>query len=81
MLTSFTAINSFSPNLASDGTTFALTFVSDAIPGAPRFRLIYELQSPSDAVIRFEIATPDSPLAFRPYVTGRARRTSAAPAR
>jgi hypothetical protein len=59
----------------------ALTFVSDAVPGAPRFRLIYEFHSSSDVAIRFEVATPDSPSAFKPYVTGRARRTTSAPAR
>jgi hypothetical protein len=58
-----------------------LTFVSDAVPGAPRFRLVYEFQSPSDVAIRFEIAAPGNPSAFKPYVTGRARRTSSAPAR
>jgi hypothetical protein len=58
-----------------------LTFVSDAVPGAPRFRLVYQFQSASDVTVTFEIATPDNPNAFKPYVTGRARRTSTAPAR
>jgi hypothetical protein len=58
-----------------------LTFVSDAIPGAPRFRLIYEFQSASEVAIRFEMAAPDSPDAFKPYVTGKARRTATAPGR
>jgi hypothetical protein len=58
-----------------------LTFLSDAVPGAPRFRLTYQFQSASEVSITFEIASPDSPAAFKPYVTGRARRTAAAPAR
>ena len=58
-----------------------LTFVSDAIPGAPRFRLTYQFQSASEASVAFEIATPDSLSAFKPYVTGRMRRIGAAPAR
>jgi hypothetical protein len=58
-----------------------LTFVSDAAPGAPRFRLVYAFQSASDVSIAFEIATPDNPDTFKTYVTGKARRTASAPAR
>ena len=58
-----------------------LTFLSDAIRGAPRFRLIYEFQSASDVNIRFEVATPDNPDAFKPYLTGKVRRAATAPAR
>jgi len=49
-------------------------FVSDPTPGAPRFRLSYGWSSPGPVVITFEIAPPDSPDAFKPYIRATARR-------
>jgi hypothetical protein len=51
-----------------------LTFLSDTVPGQPRFRLTYTFTSPADVTIGFEIAMPGSPESFTPYLTGKARR-------
>lgn len=51
-----------------------LTFLSDAAPATPRFRLSYT-QSDGDVLkIRFEIAPPGKPDAFKTYLEGNARR-------
>ena len=48
-------------------------FVSNPVPGTPRFRLTYA-KSTSDALaIKFEIAPPGSPDSFKTYVEGLAR--------
>jgi hypothetical protein len=52
----------------------SLTFLSDAEPGTPRFRLTY-VQTAQDALeIKFEIAPPGKPEEFRVYLVGKARR-------
>ena len=57
-----------------DGKT--LTFVSDAVAGAPRFRMVYRIQSPDRHVLDFEIAPPGAPDVFKLYVTGALTRTA-----
>jgi hypothetical protein len=44
-------------------------------PG-PRFRLTYRELEPGRVEVSFEMAPPDRPDAFAPYLTGRARRTA-----
>ena len=51
-----------------------LTLVSDRTPGAPRFRLAYRAAAGGALGIRFEIAQPDRPDAFAPYLEGTAHR-------
>jgi len=50
------------------------TFVSDPDPKGPRFRLTYTMAAGGVLVGAFEIATPDAPEAFKPYLSWRARR-------
>ncbi len=52
----------------------AVVLVSDAAPGEPRFRLSYRPRPGGRLAIRFEIAPPGQPGAFRTYVEGSARR-------
>ena len=59
---------------SADGKT--LTFVSDVIPGAPRFRMVYKIQSADSHVLDFEIAPPGAPDAFKLYVSGALKRTA-----
>jgi hypothetical protein len=51
-----------------------LTFLSGAIPSAPRFRLTYTKKDDDSVVIKFEIAPPGMPEGFKPYLEGKARR-------
>ncbi len=53
-----------------------LSFVSDITAGQPRYRLTYTLTTPDDVVIGFEIAAPGMPDAFKPYLTGKAKRNA-----
>lgn len=55
----------------------AVTFVSDAASGAPRFRLGYQLRADGVLAGRFEIAPPDTPETFTPYLMWTARRKDA----
>lgn len=58
--------------LAVDGTR--ITFLSEAAPSTPGFRLIYT-KLPGDAVgITFEVAPPGGPGVFKTYLTGKAVR-------
>jgi len=57
---------------SADGKT--LTFVSDAQPGAPRFRMTYRIQTADQHALEFAIAPPGSPDAFTPYVSGSLKR-------
>jgi hypothetical protein len=52
-------------------------FTSDATAGAPRFRLTYKLEG---SVLKgtFEIAGPDAPDAFKPYLSWESRKAGAA---
>ena len=49
-------------------------FVSDAITGAPRFRLSYKLQGADVLKGEFEIAPPNAPDAFKPYLNWESRK-------
>lgn len=48
-------------------------FLSDEVPGSPRFRLSYQLGGEGTLAIRFEIAPPGTTV-FKTYVEGSARR-------
>ena len=51
------------------------TFLSEATPGVPRYRLSY-IGNRLDAVnIRFEVAPPDKPEQFQTYIEASAKRT------
>ena len=49
-------------------------FVSVPSPGAPRFRLTYDWSGANGVNITFEIAPPNSPDAFHPYIRATAHR-------
>jgi hypothetical protein len=51
-----------------------LTFLSDAVPPAPRFRLSYTKGADDSMGIKFEIAPPGTPEVFKTYLEGNARR-------
>jgi len=52
----------------------AVIFVSDVIPGAPRFRLTNTKQGTDSIKISFEFAPPGQPEAFNRYIDAVARR-------
>ncbi len=54
-----------------------LTFLSDAVPAAPRFRLSYTKDQDDSMRIKFEIAPPGKPGGFKTYLEGNARRQTA----
>ena len=62
----------YSAAWAADGNT--LTFVSKAGPG-PQFRLIYKKVDADTLTVSFEMAPPGQAGAFKPYTSGRIRRT------
>jgi hypothetical protein len=43
-------------------------FVSQAAQGQPRFRLTYSVTSPSALSLRFELAAPNAPEQWKPYI-------------
>ena len=49
-----------------------LVFLSDVVPGAPRFKLTYAWtgEAPKQVAVGFEIAPPGSPETFKPYLSG-----------
>jgi hypothetical protein len=51
-----------------------LTFLSDAAADQPRFRLSYTKQKDVSLAVKFEIAPPGKPDAFKIYVEGTAAR-------
>jgi hypothetical protein len=51
-----------------------LTFLSDNVPTAPRFRLSYTKGADDSMVIKFEIAPPGKSEGFKNYLVGAARR-------
>jgi len=51
-----------------------ITFVSDAISAAPRFRFIYRQLKDDSLSIEFDIAPPGKPDSFSKYVEGTARK-------
>ncbi len=52
----------------------SLTFLSGALPAAPRFRLTYTKKDKDGLAIKFEIAPPGKPDAFSIYLQADARR-------
>jgi len=48
----------------------AIEFLSEVIPGAPRYRLTYWNGGTRDVKLKFEIAPVGKPDAFTPYITG-----------
>jgi hypothetical protein len=59
-------------SFSSDKRT--LTFVSDATPSTPRFRLSYTHGEGETLRIKFEIAAPGKPDEFKTYLEGAAHR-------
>lgn len=56
------------------GDSNSVVFLSDTIPGAPRFRLTYEKKGDGIVEVRFDVAPPAQPDAFRQYLKATARR-------
>lgn len=52
----------------------SFTFLSDAAAGQPRFRLTYAVTSPTALSLKFEIAPPNAPDQFKPYITATVHR-------
>jgi hypothetical protein len=57
---------------SADGRS--VTFVSKATAGAPRFRLVYTKIDQASVAVKFEMAPPGSPDAFKTYTQGITRR-------
>lgn len=53
----------------------ALTFLSKPASGAPQFRLTYKKVDARTLTVLFEMAPPGQTDAFKPYVSGRMRRS------
>jgi len=51
-------------------------FLSDAAPGAPRYRLTYRKAGPDALGLKFEIAPPGKPDSFETYLDAKLRRDS-----
>lgn len=49
-------------------------FVSDAVAGAPRFRLTYTKSGPEQLSLKFEIAPPGKPDSLKTYIDATLRR-------
>ena len=50
------------------------TFISDAVANQPRFRLSYAFTADDALAITFEIAPPNAPDRFKPYIRATAHR-------
>jgi hypothetical protein len=57
---------------SADGRT--VTFLSDVVRGAPRFRLSHTRGKDDTISIKFEVAPPGKPDEFKPYIEASARR-------
>ncbi len=62
----------YAVRLSRDGRE--LEFVSDAVPGQPRYRLSYAKTGRDEMKITFAIAPPSAPTEFKTYVVAAARR-------
>jgi hypothetical protein len=49
-----------------------ILFVSDLLPGQPRFRLTYIKVDPAHVSVKFEIASPANPGVYNTYMEGKA---------
>jgi hypothetical protein len=63
----------YTPATSPDGRT--LTLVSEVKTSAPRYRLTYTKQEGARARVKFEVAPPGKPDAFKTYLEGGVRRT------
>lgn len=52
----------------------SLTFLSDALPSQPRFRLAYTKTGDNALSFKFEISPPGKPDSFETYIQGRVHR-------
>lgn len=64
----------YTPTFSQDGRT--LTFLSDAAPKSPRFRLTYTQAENGRLTIEFAMAPPGKEDGFKTYVKGVARKKS-----
>ena len=62
----------YESEVSSDGTR--VRFLSRALPGAPRYRLTYRKTGSGTLEGQFDVAPPDKPDAFKPYLTWTAQR-------
>jgi hypothetical protein len=62
----------YTATASDDGKS--LSFLSDAAPDTPRFRLTYVDAGNDTVKIQFDIAAPGKPDAFRTYLTGTVKR-------
>jgi len=62
----------YAASVSPDGTTW--TFLSEALTGEPRFRLIYTKETENTVRLDFDIAPPGKPEAFSSYIQSRLRR-------
>jgi len=51
-----------------------VTFLSELMPSAPRFKLTYTKGEKDTVLIKFEIASPGKPEEFSPYLEAKAKR-------
>ena len=65
----------YTPSFSQDGQT--LTFLSETIAAAPRFRLSYKKSGDQRVQIKFEMAPPGKPDSFKTYLEGGARKKDA----
>lgn len=63
----------YSVRVSEDQKT--ITFISDVVASAPRFRFIYRLQKDNLLNLEFDIAPPGKPDSFSKYVEGTARKS------
>ena len=61
----------YAVSVPTDGT---FVFLSDPLEGQPRFRLTQAIDAAGTMSIRFEIAPPNAPNEFKPYITASAHR-------
>ncbi len=52
----------------------SIILTSDKIAGSPRFRFTYSMTNKDTVSMAFDMASPDSPDAFRTYLSGKAER-------
>jgi hypothetical protein len=64
--------------ISISGDKQTLTFLSEPMPSAPRFRLSYIKNEKDSVTIKFEIAPPGNPDGFKTYLEGKARRRASA---
>jgi hypothetical protein len=58
---------------SKDGKT--VQFLSDEAPSTPTYRLTYTKSAGNDSMkLKFEVATPDQPTTFKPYIDASLRR-------